>query len=105
MTLTMRDPEKVISKFNSLLELADELYVSHLAQNGIHGDQFFKLYSGAKNLLKSVTTRSNTYSEELGQIVVDLAESKIPNPGCIKGILEAAKADYVDGFLADTKLL
>jgi hypothetical protein len=101
----MIDQERIVLRFNSLLEQADELCsiyadAPRAADGGVNmpGDKYFKWYAAARHLLNSVAAGKSAYTEECDLI-------RGANPSIGRGILEAAKEAFVDGWLADTKLL
>jgi len=94
-----RDREDVLLKFQRLIEKANhacELF-RQSGDNGLPGDVYFELRVSSINLLSRLASEDSIYVHEL--------KNMPPNAFAIKGVLEAARADYLEGFMADHRLL
>ncbi|MDE3058144.1 MAG: DUF4145 domain-containing protein [Bacteroidota bacterium] len=98
--LLSKDREEIILKFRELIEKA-QLACDEFSQSKdgtISGDLYFQVRASALNLLARLTSEDSFYVRELRDM------PKI-NPFVMRGILSAALVDYMQGFLADNKLL
>jgi hypothetical protein len=94
-----KDREEIILKFDELIKKAnDACKAFHNSGDGtLPGDSYFELKVSSINLLSRLSSDENVYVEELKKMK--------PNAFAIKGVLEAARVDYLQGFIADHKLL
>ncbi len=86
-------------KFTELIEKANtacEIFEKSGDQI-LPGDLYFELRVSSINLLTRLASEDSIYVQELKQMK--------PNAFSIKGVLEAAHTDYLQGFMADHKLL
>ena len=93
------DSKEVLLKFNELTNKAkDACEAFRQSDDGtLPGDAYFELRVSSINLLTRLTSGDSIYVQELKKMS--------PNAFAIKGVLEAARADYLEGFLTDHKLL
>ncbi len=94
-----KDREAVLLKFKELIDKANTACDAY-EQSGdgtMRGDMYFELRVSSINLLSRLASEDSIYVQEL--------RSMWPNPFSIKGVLEAARLDYLQGFMADHKLL
>jgi len=94
-----KDRDEIILKFDELLRKASKA-CEEFEANGdgsLRGDTYFELRVSAINLLARLTSERTIYVEELRNMK--------PNAFSIKGVLEAARTDYLQGFMADHRLL
>lgn len=93
-----KDRDEIILKFDELLRKALNACEEHDANSGqLRGDTYFELRVSAINLLARLTSERTIYVEELRNMK--------PSAYAIKGVLEAARTDYLQGFMADHRLL
>ncbi len=94
-----KDRDEVIMKFDSLLQKANAAcdQFARSSEGGLAGDTYFELRVSSINLLTRLASDNCVYVEELKQMH--------PNAFAIKGVLEAARTDYLEGFMADHRLL
>ncbi|MHB1156142.1 MAG: DUF4145 domain-containing protein [Phycisphaerales bacterium] len=94
-----QDREAVLLKFSELIDKAktacDAFRQSNVAT--LPGDTYYELRVSSINLLSRLASEDSVYAQEL--------RSMVPNLYAIKGVLEAARLDYLQGFMADHKLL
>jgi len=64
-------------------------------------DTYFELRVSAINLLTRLTSHDSIYVQELKGMGPD----KNPDPRVVKGVLQAARTDYRQGYMADHSLL
>lgn len=93
-----RSREEVGAKFDKLLFLAEAACkeYSDSKDGSISGETLYRLRVSALNLLSRLAGSGSFYVEELKQMR--------PNAYAIKGLLQAAKDDYEQGFIADHDL-
>ncbi len=96
----MKDREDIIKKFVELIGQAKEVSQYYESQNDgvIPGDRYAALRVSAINLLTRLVSGDSVYVQELTHM-------ERPNAFVVWGILEAARDDYLQGFLVDHKLL
>lgn len=94
-----KDRDEIIMKFDELIALAEELcqYYKSQGEEKLPGDKYFTLRVSSVNLLTRLASGESIYVQELLRLT--------PNSFAIKGILEAARTDYLQGFMVDHKLL
>ncbi len=94
-----KDREEVLMKFNQLLDKAKHAcdVFTQSRDGGLPGDVYFELRVSSINLLTRLASEDSIYVHEL--------KNMKPNAFSIKGVLEAARADYLEGFMVDHKLL
>ncbi len=98
------EKQKILTKFDSLIELADGVWEETLQNNGVISPvNMARLRSHARHLLNMFLPGSKIYLEEWDGLSFD--GTKRPNAGWYKGILVAAKEDYEKGFFGDQKIL
>jgi hypothetical protein len=93
-----KDREEIIVKFAALIRTASTL---HNPPGGYTTEQLVQcreVRASALNLLARVSSTESIYYRELS--TADFTDHL-----ALRGILEAARADYDQGFMADTKLL
>ncbi len=94
-----KDHEKVALKFDELIGKADDL-CRKFEQKGdgtLPGDTYYEVRVSAINLLTRLTSENSIYAQEF--------KSMMPNAPAMKGLLKAARADYLQGFMTDHALL
>jgi hypothetical protein len=98
--LIHKDREQIILKFKELIEKAKRSLDEWKADKDgmISGDLYWEIRTSGLNLLSRLTDGDSFYVRELRDM------QKL-NPAVLKGILEAALTDFMQGFMADTKLL
>jgi hypothetical protein len=94
-----KDREEVLMKFNRLMDKAKHACeVFTQSRDGtLPSDVYLELRVSSINLLTRLASEDSIYVYELKQMK--------PNAFAIKGVLEAARADYLEGFMVDHKLL
>ncbi|MGO8688649.1 MAG: DUF4145 domain-containing protein [Thermoguttaceae bacterium] len=94
-----KDREAITLKFGELIEKAKAACEEfNQSKDGtIRGNTYFELRVSAINLLSRLSGDESIYVHELKEMK--------PNAFSILGVLEAARTDYLQGFLADHKLL
>jgi hypothetical protein len=94
-----KDRDEVLAKFGALIEKADALCEEfrQTKDGTLPGDKYFELRVSSINLLSRLSSQDSIYVQEL--------ERMAPNAFSMKGVLEAARVDYLQGFMADHKLL
>ncbi len=97
------DQEKIVLRFNDLINLAEEIWNETNENKGIVGPvNVAKLRANARHLLTLLLPGSKVYLEEWDGL--HLERQQIINTGWYKGILLAAKEDYIKGLFGDQKL-
>lgn len=92
-----KDRDEVVLKFKELLDKAT-IASREIEERGVFPlDVFFELRVSAINLLSRLASRNSIYVRELRHME--------PQPRVIKGVLEAARNDYLQGFMGDHRLL
>lgn len=94
-----KDRDEVLLKFKELIEKANAACET-FRQSGdktLPGDMYFELRVSSINLLTRLASEDSIYVQELKKMN--------PNAFSIKGVLEAARVDYLQGFMADHRLL
>jgi hypothetical protein len=93
-----KDRDEIVLKFRELIEKADAACEVQQSRNGqVPLDILFELRVSAINLLTRISCDDSIYVQEIRQ--------RDPSPHLMKGVLEAARVDYLQGFMADHKLL
>ncbi len=93
-----KDRDEIVLKFKELIDKADVACELQQSRNGqVPNDILFELRVSAINLLTRLSSDDSIYVQEIKQTA--------PNPHLMKGVLEAARVDYLQGFMADHKLL
>jgi len=94
-----RDREEVIVKFDELIKLSEMACgeFENSEDGTIRGDTFYRLRVSALNLLSRLSGTNSFYVEELRNMK--------PNAFAMKGLLQAARDDFVQGFMVDHDLL
>lgn len=94
--------EDILEKFTELIALAAALGKETIEspEGIISADGYFELRVSALNLLSVICGSESVYLKELFTISQTNANAFV-----IKGVLEAARNDYVSGFLPNQKLL
>ncbi len=93
-----KDREEIILKYDALIKMASGL---HLLDGRYTVDQlvqFRTVRASALNLLARVSSSESVYYKEL-------STAEFTDHLALHGILEAARTDYAQGFMADSKLL
>lgn len=91
--------EDIESKFEDLIEKANSLHKEENESYGIQGlVQFREVRVNALNLLARLAGEDSIYYQEL-------INSHFTDHLALHGILLAARTDYLQGFMADAKLL
>ena len=94
-----KDRQEVLLKFKELLDKANAA-CEVFRQSGdgtLPGDMYFELRVSSINLLTRLASEGSIYVQELKKMN--------PNAFSMKGVLEAARADYLQGFMTDHRLL
>lgn len=94
-----KDRQEVLLKFKELLDKANAACEA-FRQSGdgtLPGDMYFELRVSSINLLTRLASEGSIYVQELKKMN--------PNAFSMKGVLEAARADYLQGFMTDHRLL
>ncbi len=95
-----KDREEILLKFKELIDkagvLCDEFNRSE--DQVISSDLYFELRVSGINLLTRLASEDSIYVQELKGM-------QRLSAFVIKGVLEAARADYLQGFMTDHKLL
>ncbi len=86
-------------KFTELIEKAESACVEYekSGRETLPADLYFELRVSSINLLTRLASEDSIYVQELKQMK--------PNAHAIKGVLRAAHTDYLQGLIADNKLL
>ena len=94
-----KDHDEILLKFKELIGKAQAACEAfEQSKDGtIRGDAYFELRVSSINLLSRLSSEDSIYVQELKQMK--------PNAFSMKGVLEAARNDYLQGFMADHKLL
>jgi hypothetical protein len=94
-----KDREEVLLKFKALIDKADAAcdVFKRSGDGTLPGDMYFELRVSSINLLSRLASKDSIYVQEL--------EKMHPNAFSIKGVLEAARVDYLEGFMTDHRLL
>jgi hypothetical protein len=94
-----KDREEVLLKFNELIHKANAACEAFRQSDdaSLPGDMYFELRVSSINLLSRLASEDSIYVQELKKMN--------PNASSMKGVLEAARADYLQGFMTDHKLL
>lgn len=94
-----KDRESIVLKFDELIKRAKKACEEFQASSDrtIRGDTYYELRVSAINLLARLTSDETIYVQEL--------RNMNPNAFAIKGVLQAAREDYLQGFMADHRLL
>ncbi len=94
-----KNHEEILSKFNELISKAkDACETFRRSDDGtLPGDMYFELRVSSINLLSRLASEDSIYVQELKKMN--------PNAFAMKGVLEAARADWLQGFITDHKLL
>ena len=92
-----KDREEILLKFKELIDKAEVACNDFNSTHEINGDTYFELRVSSINLLIRLASENSIYVHELKEMT--------PNVFSIKGVLEAARNDYLQGFMADHKLL
>ena len=95
-----KDREDIVKKFVELIGQAEEVCRSYAAKpdKSYPGDSYFALRVSAINLLTRLASGDSVYVQELVRM-------EVLNAFIIKGVLEAGRVDYLQGFMVDHKLL
>jgi len=102
----LKDRDEVLLKFKELIDKAIQLCDHHrkvIDKGGgsLPADKYFELKASSINLLERLSSDQSVYVREMTQ-----APSRgTVDPNLLKGVLEAARCDYLQGFMADHKLL
>lgn len=94
-----KDRQEVLLKFKELLDKANAACEA-FRQSGdgtLPGDLYFELRVSSINLLTRLASEGSVYVQELKKMN--------PNAFSMKGVLEAARDDYLQGFMTDHRLL
>jgi hypothetical protein len=94
-----KDRDEVILKFKELIDKANAAceFFKQSGDGTLPGDKYFELRVSSINLLTRLASEDSVYVQEL--------KGMKPNAFSMKGVLEAARNDYLQGFMADQKLL
>lgn len=93
-----KDREEIILKFAALIEVASGLHNPAGGYTMEQLVQFRQVRASALNLLARVSSTESVYYREL-------TTAEFTDHLALRGILEAARTDYEQGFMADAKLL
>ncbi len=98
-TKLSKDREEVLLKFKELLDKANAACEAFKQSDDgtLAGDMYFELRVSSINLLTRLASEDSIYVQELKKMN--------PNAFSMKGVLEAARADYLQGFMTDHRLL
>jgi hypothetical protein len=97
-----KDRDQIILKFDELIGKAVELRkIIDERGSPMPADKYFALKASSVNLLERLSSDQSIYVRE----VVDSPSRGTANPDLFKGVLEAARTDYLQGFMANNKLL
>lgn len=97
-----KDREEIILKFQELIGKAVELRKAVDAGSAnLPADKYFELKVSSINLLERLSSDHSIYVREM----VNSPSTGTADPGLFKGVLEAARTNYLQGFMADHKLL
>jgi hypothetical protein len=94
-----KDRDEVLLKFKELIDKANTA-CDAFRQSGdgtLPGDTYFELRVSSINLLTRLASEDSIYVQELRKMH--------PNAFAMKGVLEGARLDYLQGFMTDHKLL
>ena len=94
-----KDREQIALKFKELIDKAEALCEEFKkSKDGtLSGNNYFELRVSSINLLTRLASDNSIYVQEL--------KTMKPNAFSIKGVLEAARTDYLQGYMADHALL
>jgi hypothetical protein len=94
-----KDREEVLLKFKELIDKANAACEAFRQSDDgtLPGDMYFELRVSSINLLTRLASEDSIYVQELKKMN--------PNAFSMKGVLEAARADYLQGFMTDHRLL
>ncbi len=94
-----KDRDEIILKFKELIDKANAACDAFRKSGDgtLPGDQYFELRVSSINLLTRLASEDSIYVPELKRMN--------PNAFSMKGVLEAARVDYLQGFMADHRLL
>lgn len=95
----LKDREEVLLKFKELIDKANAACdaVEESDDQTVDADKFFELRVSSINLLTRLATEDSIYVQELKKMGINLSS--------MKGVLEGARVDYLQGFMIDHKLL
>jgi hypothetical protein len=95
-----KDREEIVLKFGDLIDKAKAACEEYNRSGDgiISANTYFELRVSAINLLSRLAGDESIYVHELKEMMR-------PNAFSILGVLEAARTDYLQGFMADHKLL
>ncbi len=99
MSKLSKDRDEVLLKFKELIDKTNTACEAfrQSADETLPADTYFELRVSSINLLARLTSEDSIYVQELKRMN--------PNAFAIKGVLEGARIDYLQGFMADHKLL
>lgn len=94
-----KDRESVLLKFKELIDKVSTACDAwkQSEDRTLPGDMYFEIRVSSINLLSRLASEDSIYVQELRNMK--------PNAFSMKGVLEAARLDYLQGFMADHKLL
>lgn len=94
-----KDRDEVLLKFKELIDKANAACEAYRQSDDgtLPGDMYFELRVSSINLLTRLASEDSIYVQELKKMN--------PNAFSMKGVLEAARADYLQGFMTDHRLL
>lgn len=94
-----KDRDEVLLKFKELIDKSNAACEAFKQSDDetLPGDMYFELRVSSINLLTRLASEDSIYVQELKKMN--------PNAFSMKGVLEAARTDYLQGFMADHRLL
>jgi len=94
-----KDREEIVMKFKDLVDKANTAIEAFKGHGGtkVPNDMLFALRVSSINLLTRLASGDSIYVREF--------QAMPPGPHAIKGVLEAARDDYLQGFMTDHRLL
>jgi len=94
-----KDRDQALLKFKELIDKAEAACDAFKQSDDgtLPGDLYFELRVSSINLLTRLASEDSIYVQEL--------KTMNPNAFSMKGVLEAARVDYLQGFMADHNLL
>ena len=94
-----KNREEVSLKFKELIDTANTACDAFRQSDDgtLPGDLYFELRVSSINLLTRLASEDSIYVQEMKKMA--------PNAFSMKGVLEAARADYLQGFMTDHRLL